>query len=180
MFTPNGVPVLQHNFYRNESLRLTWQATPRNKFTISIDKENNCVCNSNSANLFGATNPVVAEEASQGGHYDPNNIYQATWTRPFNSKLLFEAGADVLPSQLAFLLAEGCGNERNLRNRHRTRLDLSCAGLVCTAQCLSRSKTAGLRRRTSQDPTTTRLACLRCTDLRFDYDLQPSGARLHV
>jgi hypothetical protein len=101
-FVPNGVPVVQYNSYRDASLRLTWQATPKNKFSISTNNQNNCVCNSSSANLFGNTNPVLAEEASQGGHYEPNNLYQATWSNPVNSKLLFEAGVTVYQASWPF------------------------------------------------------------------------------
>jgi hypothetical protein len=101
-FKSNGIPVVQHNSYRDASLRLTWQATPKNKFSFSMDDENNCVCNSSSANLFGSTNPVLAEEASAGGHYEPNNVYQITWTSPLSSKLLFQGGLTVYQASWPF------------------------------------------------------------------------------
>jgi carboxypeptidase family protein len=89
-YKTTGVAALQNNLYRNENIRLTWQATPRNKFTAQIEAENHVTCNGGS-NCFGA--PVTSLEATVFAHWVPNEIYQGTWTMPVNNKLLIEAGA---------------------------------------------------------------------------------------
>ena len=91
-YTPNGVPVLAINHFWNANTRLTWQATPKNRFTFSTDVEYGCLCNAVAANLFAAN---TSEEADQGGLYYPNRLYQGTWTNPITSKLLLQAGVTV-------------------------------------------------------------------------------------
>jgi len=91
-YTPNGVPVLQNNLFRNENFRLTWQATPRNKFTFENEEENGGFGEDASGNLFG-TNPPRSPEADNFARFTPESITQITWTMPVNTKLLLDAGA---------------------------------------------------------------------------------------
>ncbi len=67
------------------NIRLTWQASERNKFSFYYDFNRGCQCHF----LVGATR---APEASS---YEirPNHLVQGTWTMPATSRLLFEAGA---------------------------------------------------------------------------------------
>lgn len=90
-YTPNGVPVLQTNYYRNANLRLTWQASPRNKVTYETDVERNHLGNDASANLFGH-NPPISPEADTFGRYEPEILTQITWTMLVSPKLLLDAG----------------------------------------------------------------------------------------
>ncbi|MEP7309604.1 MAG: carboxypeptidase regulatory-like domain-containing protein [Acidobacteriota bacterium] len=73
--------------WTNVPLRLTWQATPRNKFNIFWDEQKMCLeCEA------GGT-PTVAPEAS-GGTWDTDfqRFHQITWSSPITSRLLAEAG----------------------------------------------------------------------------------------
>ena len=72
-------------------LRLTWQATPRNKFNIFWDEQRMCLeC---TAGGPGGGSPTVAPEAS-GGTWDTDfqRFHQVTWSSPITSRLLAEAG----------------------------------------------------------------------------------------
>jgi len=127
-----------------------------------MDDENNCVCNSTSANLFGSTNPVVAEEASMGGHYEPNNLYQATWTSPVSSRLLFQAGVTMYQASWPFYSQKDAAT--NGISVTDTGLGLTYrAPAAFIMRLRSPQQTAGSRRRTSPAPTNTRLAFLYST-----------------
>ena len=71
----------------NVPLRLTWQATPRNKFNIFWDEQAMCL------ECEAGGSPTVAPEAS-GGTWDLDfqRFHQMTWTSPLTSRLLAEAG----------------------------------------------------------------------------------------
>lgn len=71
----------------NVPLRLTWQATPRNKINVFWDEQSMCLeC------LHGGQ-PTVAPEAS-GGTWDTQvqRFTQVTWSSPATNRLLFDAG----------------------------------------------------------------------------------------
>jgi hypothetical protein len=71
--------------WKNVSTRLTWQATPKNKFNFYWDEQRNCTLCSD-----GGT-PTTAPEA-RGNNQSPPRVQQATWTSPATSRLLYEAG----------------------------------------------------------------------------------------
>ena len=73
--------------WTNVPLRLTWQATPRNKFNIFWDEQKMCL------ECEAGGSPTVAPEAS-GGTWDTDfqRFHQITWTSPITSRLLAEAG----------------------------------------------------------------------------------------
>lgn len=79
----------EHNFSQN--LRLTWQATPRNKFNIFGDIQDDCSCR-----------PVAgtaAPEAVIGFRFEPAYLVQFTWNAPVTTRLLLEAGITGHPLQ---------------------------------------------------------------------------------
>jgi hypothetical protein len=71
----------------NVPLRLTWQASPRNKFNIFWDEQAMCL------ECEAGGSPTTAPEAS-GGTWDLDfqRFHQMTWTSPLTSRLLAEAG----------------------------------------------------------------------------------------
>lgn len=69
---------------KSANLRLTWQATPRNKITLFYDEQPHCTCNRN----FSAT---VAPEATQYGLWAPNGFRQAGWKSPVSNRLYLDA-----------------------------------------------------------------------------------------
>jgi hypothetical protein len=91
--------------WKNSSLRLTWQASARDKFAFFWDEQVECrACE-------GGGSPTVSPEAS-----DPTDVrwmrsYQAVWTAPFTSRMLVEAAF----SGMGFSYGrEKRGNDRDL------------------------------------------------------------------
>jgi hypothetical protein len=70
----------------SSNLRLTYQATPRNKFSAFYDDEHHCTCNYQSA---GA---ILAPEALQWGRWEPNQFAQASWKGTLSNHLFVEGG----------------------------------------------------------------------------------------
>jgi hypothetical protein len=66
------------------NLRLTWQATSRNKFSVYYDHNHLCACHY-------LISPTRAPEASWNVDF-LNRVAQATWASPVTNRLLFEAG----------------------------------------------------------------------------------------
>jgi Carboxypeptidase regulatory-like domain len=75
----------------NISLRLTWQASPRNKISGFWDEQANCrTC---SGLTTGITDPPrVSPEARGVGMTKPLRVPQVSWSSPFTTRLLLDAG----------------------------------------------------------------------------------------
>jgi hypothetical protein len=84
-YTPDPSRPANDNF-RNwiTSERITWQATPKNKFNISYDQEYRCDCHR-------SVSATLAPEASAIRTYHPK-VLAVTWSYPMTSRLLFSAG----------------------------------------------------------------------------------------
>ena len=78
--------------------RLTWQATARNKFAVSFDYRDRCIC----TNLDNGGNFGISPDASVDFRFRPQHYAIATWTSPVTNKLLLEA--------IAYRFIEGWGN----------------------------------------------------------------------
>jgi Carboxypeptidase regulatory-like domain/TonB dependent receptor-like, beta-barrel len=72
--------------------RVTWQATSKNKFNVTYDEQRACNCGSVSA-------AQSHEFYTSSYRFEPNRLFQATWSSPVTSKLLLEAGAAATISQ---------------------------------------------------------------------------------
>jgi len=77
--------VLNDQKWLDESLRLTWQATPRNKFTVFWNEQQQ------NRGQEGGGSPTVSPEASEGTKVPAVRVYQAVWTAPVSSRVLVEA-----------------------------------------------------------------------------------------
>jgi hypothetical protein len=82
-------PVFSDQFWLSESLRLTWQPTPRNKISVSAEDQLRCVGCSQNASV------TSSPEANQKGTTHPNNLFQLVWTSPFSNRILLEAGLSI-------------------------------------------------------------------------------------
>ena len=82
-------PAYTNDYYRDHSLRLTWQASSKNKVAISYSQQDACNCPID--DLAGAV-PRPTPEAAAGHYYQPNYIASVTWNYPATNRLLFEAG----------------------------------------------------------------------------------------
>ena len=87
VYTPDlDRPAHREDEFWSQALRLTWQASPRNKINVFADPQHNVV--------RGSSNQISsAPEAVQGWDFRPQGLYQVSWNSPRTSRLLFEAGA---------------------------------------------------------------------------------------
>jgi hypothetical protein len=90
-YTPDFSRPGYTNYYeRDHTLRLTWQATAKQKVTVSDSTEHNCNCH-----LF-VDNGLRAPETAVDFTYFGVNLAQATWSYAASNRLLFQAGATYL------------------------------------------------------------------------------------
>ena len=74
--------------WKNANVRLTWQASARNKFNFFWDEQRLCTsCN-------GGGSATTAPEARGNNHAGPR-VQQVTWASPASNRLLLEAGWGV-------------------------------------------------------------------------------------
>jgi hypothetical protein len=71
--------------HRNYAARVTWQATPRNKFNFSYEKDRRITPRRRAA-------ANVSPEATTYTPFYPNAIWTAVWRVPVNNKLLLDTG----------------------------------------------------------------------------------------
>ena len=97
-FAPDlSKPVVPTEDQQTHNLRLTLQATSKDKVTLSYDWQWNKSQDNNGAFTQG-TAAWEAAKVAPGSVYrcTSQRLYQATWTRPATNKLLFEAGANYV------------------------------------------------------------------------------------
>jgi hypothetical protein len=80
--------VREGNAYQ-QSLRLTWQASPRNKFTGYFMYGKQCHC-------LWLIRSITQPEATSRALFD-DQMYQVTWSAPVTSRLLLEAAGATNP-----------------------------------------------------------------------------------
>ena len=87
-YTPNlSRPADRFQWYESKAIRTTWQASSKNKLNFFADFADACLCRA-----IGPAGSASAPEARLAFHFRPTGLYQASWTFPATSKLLFEAG----------------------------------------------------------------------------------------
>ena len=74
---------------RSNNLRLTWQASEKNKLNLFYDNQRFCQCNL-------AVGTTITPEAAYRRPYFPDYTIQTTWTSALTNKLLLEAGATAV------------------------------------------------------------------------------------
>ncbi len=88
-------PGHTNDFYRDYSLRLTWQAAMKHKIVASYEVQPNCSCFWPLLEL-GPQQGVQGTPEAVGAHnYKVNYLPLVTWTYPATNRLLFEAGASA-------------------------------------------------------------------------------------
>jgi hypothetical protein len=78
-------PAVVNSFQRSVNLRLTWQANPKNKFSIFVDDQGRCQC--------AIVNATTAPEAAIEIKYPVQRMSTVSWTSPRTNRLLLEARA---------------------------------------------------------------------------------------
>jgi hypothetical protein len=84
---------------RQATIRLTWQATPRNKFNFHWAEQYN---DANYGAGGGAAVPPTTPEASTRVLYIPSRQPHATWQSPISGRLLAEAGWGMYQARYRF------------------------------------------------------------------------------
>jgi hypothetical protein len=79
-------PGVNDYWQKDQQLRLSWQATPTNKFGVNWHDESQCFCPS-------TISSTTAPEAAQMKRYPLLRQIAVDWTSPLTSRLLAEAGA---------------------------------------------------------------------------------------
>jgi hypothetical protein len=79
-------PVVYRNEYRNVALRLTLQATQKNKFNIFWDEQDSC-----QDPCYGVVSVFTSPESWWSVQTRPNHLGQLTWNNPLTNRLLLEA-----------------------------------------------------------------------------------------
>jgi hypothetical protein len=82
---------------RQGTIRLTWQATPRNKFNVHWAEQYN---DANYAR--GGGTATTTPEASTRTYYIPSRQPHATWSSPISGRLLAEAGWGMYQARYRF------------------------------------------------------------------------------
>lgn len=81
--------AIQYGKWWSAALRLTWQASRRQKFSIFWDEQYRCAP---PGGCPGASPTASPEAAALGGRAFNDRVQQATWTSPVTNRLLLEAG----------------------------------------------------------------------------------------
>jgi hypothetical protein len=85
--------------WNNYSGRITWQVTPRNKFSAWTSLQYHCLyCDGGGDGTglgFGAA--ISSPEATQTNENQPSMLTQLSWTSPYTNRLLLEANAQLGP-----------------------------------------------------------------------------------
>ena len=79
-------PAASFDWFRNHSLRTTWQASSRQRVNFYFDIQKSCRC---TTGPFTGANAI---ESERGWDWWPSGVVQGTWTMPVTSRLLLEAG----------------------------------------------------------------------------------------
>jgi hypothetical protein len=96
VFTPDpSRPGCSDFLQRSHSIRLTWQASARNKIKVFLDYQNHCDCHRGLDTGAAGNGTPTAPEAAHYRKYFPNNVPQATWSFPATNRLLVEAGVSA-------------------------------------------------------------------------------------
>ncbi len=80
-------PAHSNDFYRDYSLRLTWQAAEKHKIVVGGSFQANCNCVYALFRPQGG--PLVTPEAATEHAYDPAYNITTTWTYPATNRLMF-------------------------------------------------------------------------------------------
>ena len=82
-FAPDTTrPAASENTWEDLTVRLTWQATARNKLAVSVNQQKGLTYSGGSA--------TATPESVTQGRYDPKRNIFGDWTAPITNRLLFE------------------------------------------------------------------------------------------
>src|SRR5262249_37689916 len=94
---PNN-PAYADTFFQDTSVRLTWQASAKNKFSQEEHVQHGCSCW-----LGIGRGALTSPEATTDFMYGPQVLSQTNWTYTATSKLLIQAGATFLKQNVNYV-----------------------------------------------------------------------------
>jgi hypothetical protein len=97
LFYEPDLDRVSHNneYFKDSSLRLTWQAAPKHKVVFSYSIQDNCSCPFGLTGV-GGVNAVKPAPESRAPHvYNPQYLPVVSWTFPATNRLLIESAASV-------------------------------------------------------------------------------------
>ncbi len=115
--------------WKSFNVRLTWQASPRNKFSFYEDQQWLCT------SCMGGGSATVSPEARGNNHATPT-VQQVVWSSPVSGKMLLEAGFGTN-------LIDGYGTQPDISN-YSAMIPVT---ELCTAGCAANGGIAGLQYR---------------------------------
>ncbi len=101
-YDPDSTTGGDDNTTKNSSIRLTWQASPRNKFGVWWDEQKTCQsCDRRRCGRLRrrCTGGSLSPEAD-GSNHNPIRMAQVAWTSPVTSRLLLEASFGLGPERV--------------------------------------------------------------------------------
>lgn len=106
-FYKDGRPGIEDQWIQNQMARLTWQVSPKNKFTVYHDRY---------PKFKGHEMGALTDPETAAGRRDPKSARyytaQAKWTSTLSSRLLLEAGYSVNSEYYTAKYQPGIGKER--------------------------------------------------------------------
>ncbi len=109
-YTPDlSRQYVQESTFKSASLRLTWQANQKHKFSVFYDRNPVCICD-RADNDEGA---VQSPESTDFFHVGPNYLAQVNWTSPMTNRLFLEATVQKNYNQMSSQMQPGFGNDFN-------------------------------------------------------------------
>ena len=101
---PEDVDSGRREWYDSILSRVTYQMNAKNKFNVTYDEQRACNC--------GSVSATTSHEAYISSYrFEPNRLFQATWSSPITNRLLFEAGGAATISQWNMYYNPGVAND---------------------------------------------------------------------
>ena len=114
-------PAYRNDFYGDDNVRLTWQASTKDKIAASYSIQDNCNCPIDNLGN-GGTHDHCAGSGRRTTIYQPNWVSIVSWNRPATNRLLFEAAASMSIAAINAKSEAGSRAERPRRHRPRDEL----------------------------------------------------------
>ena len=91
--------AVDDNTTKNSSIRLTWQASPRNNFGVWWDEQKTCQsCIGGGAGGSAALTAGALSLEADGSNHNPIRMAQVTWSSPVSNRVLLEASYGLGPN----------------------------------------------------------------------------------
>ena len=88
-YTPDlNRPGIREDLLWSQAIRMTWQASAKNKLNFHADVQKHCVCR--------GRGEFEASEVAYKWDFWPTGLYQVSWSSPVTNRLLLEAGASAM------------------------------------------------------------------------------------